>query len=62
MTKPTTRKPHPSPTRYEPPRLVRVAVSTARAAIGHQYAGDITCTRHNHDDPGAGTNGCTFPQ
>lgn len=46
---------------YRAPRVVRIAVETSRTHMHHQYAGDITCTRHNHDDPGVGTNGCTFP-
>lgn len=48
---------------YAPPRLVRVTVRTTRDHLNWQYAGQHTCTGHNHDAPGGGgTNGCSTPQ
>ena len=44
---------------YEPPRLVRVAVRTTREHLNWQYAGQTTCTDHNHS---SGDSGCAYPQ
>ena len=59
MKQETRKKPQPSPLPYEPPRLVRVTVRTTRDNLQWQYAGQTTCTAHNHT---SGDSGCSYPQ
>jgi hypothetical protein len=54
-----SKNPPPAPFPYEPPRLVRVTVRTTREHLNWQYAGQTTCTGHNHT---SGTAGCAYPQ
>lgn len=51
----------PSRSRYERPRIVRVAIRTSRENLQWQYAdsGLGVCTNHNHDSAQAG---CAYPQ